>query len=48
MKNLLKKTLFILFIAFASCQEEQTIETPVSDQNITPDSIIFVLKIEAN
>ena len=41
MKNLLKKTLFILFIAFASCQEEQTIETPVSDQNITPDSIIF-------
>ena len=43
MKNLLKKTLFILFIAFASCQEEQSIitEAPESDQNITSDSIIY-------
>ena len=43
MKNLLQKTLFILFIAFASCQEEQTIitETPDSEQNITSNSIIF-------
>jgi hypothetical protein len=43
MKNLLQKTLFILFIAFASCQEEQSIitEAPESDQNITSDSIIY-------
>lgn len=43
MKNLLQKTLFILFIAFASCQEEQTIitETPDQEQNITSNSIIF-------
>ena len=43
MKNLLQKTLFILFIAFASCQEEQTIitENPDSEQNITSNSIIF-------
>ena len=43
MKKLLQKTLFILFIAFASCQEEQTIitETPDSEQHITSNSIIF-------
>ena len=41
MKNLLQKILFILFIAFVSCQEEQIIETSDSDQNITSDSIIF-------
>ena len=43
MKNLLQKTLFILFIAFASCQEEQSIitEAPEPDQNITSDSIIY-------
>ncbi|MDG1396936.1 MAG: hypothetical protein P8P88_00970, partial [Polaribacter sp.] len=41
MKNLLQKILFILFIAFVSCQEEQIIETTDSDQNITTDSIIF-------
>ena len=43
MKNLLQKTLFILFIAFESCQEEQSIitEAPEPDQNITSDSIIY-------
>ena len=43
MKNLLQKTLFILFIAFASCQEEQTIitENPEPDQSITSNSVIF-------
>ena len=43
MKNLLQKTLFILFIAFASCQEEQTIitENPEPDQSITYNSVIF-------
>ena len=43
MKNLLQKTLFILFIAFASCQEKQTTITENSelDQNITTNSIIF-------
>lgn len=41
MRNLLQKILFILFIAFVSCQEEQIIETPDSDQNITSNSIIF-------
>ena len=41
MKNSIQKILFILFIALASCQDEQSIINEAPDQNITSDSIIY-------